>query len=51
MLKSSNKKLVNNWKQFSHPPKNAVRYTIGGGGAEKSPPRTERVNPIQRDPV
>ena len=38
---SSTKKLLNNRKQFSHPRKNANRYTIGG--AKRSPPSTERV--------
>ena len=36
VLKSSTKKLINNWKFFLHAQKNAVRFTIGG--VKKNPP-------------
>ena len=41
MLKSSTKKLINIWKQFSLSQKNASRFTLVG--AKKSPPGTDRV--------
>ena len=46
MLKSSNKKLINNWKFLLHAQKNGARFAIGG--VKKNPPGTQRVKHYAR---